>query len=158
LNMGMALLRGEKTAKPIRNPFLKKLALSAAQSALFNHVLAQRARDGLLHRVLPGDVMCRIPFGGMFVALDVEAEQKRFDAKEIVTAGPTFGRKTFATAADAADRERAALTAFELTENSFHGFGKLMQGTRRHNLVYVDDLAADAETEGVRVSFTLPAG
>src|ERR1017187_2369321 len=105
LQMGLALLRGEKPVKPIRSPFLKKLALSAAQSALFNHSLAQRFRDGLLRRVLPGDVMCKIPFGGMFVAVDVEAEQRRFDAREIVTSGAIFGRKTFAAAAEAAERE-----------------------------------------------------
>jgi tRNA pseudouridine13 synthase len=156
LTMGLALLRGE--SKLIRNPFLKKLALSAAQSAIFNHVLAQRFRDGLLRTVLPGDVMCKVPFGGMFVAADVETEQKRFDAREIVTAGPIFGRKTFAAAQDAAQRETAALAAFELTESSFNGFGKLLQGTRRHNLVYVDGLAADADADGLRLSFTLPAG
>jgi tRNA pseudouridine13 synthase len=158
LAMGLALLHGERTAKPIRTPFLKKLALSAAQSALFNHVLAQRFRDGLLRRVLPGDVMCKIPFGGMFVAQDVETEQMRFDAREIVTAGPIFGRKTFAAAAEAADREQAALTAFALTESSLRGFGKLLQGTRRHNLVYLDDLAAAVEPDGLRLTFTLPAG
>jgi tRNA pseudouridine13 synthase len=155
LHTGMAILRGEKS---IRNPFLKKLALSAAQSASFNHVLAQRFRDDLLRRVLPGDVMCKIPFGGMFVAMDVDTDQKRFDAREIVTAGPIFGRKTFAAAQEAAKRELTALTAFELTEMSFNGFGKLLQGTRRHNLVYVDDLAADVESDGLRLSFTLPAG
>ena len=48
-------------------------------------------RDGFLRRILPGDVMCKIPFGGMFVASDVEAEQRRFDAREIVSAGPIFG-------------------------------------------------------------------
>ena len=158
LHMGLALVRGDKTARPIRNPFLKKLALSAAQSALFNHLLAQRFRDGLLRQVLPGDVMCKIPFGGMFVAVDVAAEQKRFDAREIVSAGPMFGRKTFAAAEVAAQREQAALSAFELTDSSFNGFGKLLQGTRRHNLVYVDDLAADDESDGLRLTFTLPAG
>ena len=155
LHLGLALLRCEKT---IRNPFLKKLALSAAQAAIFNHCLAQRMRDGLLRRVLPGDVMCKIPFGGMFVASDLEQEQKRFDAREIVSAGPICGRKTFAAGGEAAERELSALAAFNLTENSFNGFGKLLQGTRRHNLVYLDDLAADAETDGLRLSFTLPAG
>jgi tRNA pseudouridine13 synthase len=115
-------------------------------------------RDGLLRRVLPGDVMCKIPFGGMFVASDLEQEQKRFDAREIVSAGPICGRKTFAAGGEAAERELSALAAFNLTENSFNGFGKLLQGTRRHNLVYLDDLAADAETDGLRLSFTLPAG
>ena len=155
LHLGLAMLRGEKN---VRNPFLKKLALSAAQSALFNHILAQRFRDGLLRRVLPGDVMCKIPFGGMFVAADVEAEQERFDAREIVTASPIFGRKTFAAKDEAAQREQAALSAFGLTESSFNGFGKLLQGTRRHDLVYLADLAADVEADGLRLSFTLPAG
>lgn len=155
LHLGLAMVRGEKS---IRQPFLKKLALSAAQSALFNHVLAQRARDQLLRTVLPGDVMCKLPFGGMFVAIDVPAEQRRFDTRETVTAGPIFGRKTFASADQAATREQAALAAFGLTSASFAGFGKLLQGTRRHNLVYPGDLAAAQEADGLRLSFTLPAG
>jgi tRNA pseudouridine13 synthase len=155
LHLGLALQRGEKS---IRQPFLKKLALSAVQSALFNHVLAQRFRDNLLRRVLPGDVMCKIPFGGMFVAEDLDAEQRRFDAREIVTAGPIFGRKTFAAAHEAAAREQAALAAFNLTASAFNGFGKLLMGTRRHNLVYVNDLAAADEPNGLRLTFTLPAG
>ncbi len=158
LHMGLALLRGEKSPMPIRNPFLKKLALSAGQSALFNHALTQRFKDGLLRRVLPGDVMCKVPFGGMFVAEDVETEQRRFDAREIVTAGPIFGRKTFAAAHEAAQREQSALSDFGLNDSSFNGFGKLLQGTRRHNLVYLDDLAAVIEPDGLRLSFTLPAG
>ncbi|MSQ95421.1 MAG: tRNA pseudouridine(13) synthase TruD [Gemmataceae bacterium] len=155
LHMGIALLRGGQGP---RSPFLRKLALSAGQSALFNHALAQRFRDGLLRRVLPGDVMCKVPFGGMFVATDVAEEQRRFDAREIVTAGPIFGRKMFAASDQAAQREQSALSAFELTMQSFNGFGKLLQGTRRHNLIYINDLAADEEPEGLRLTFTLPAG
>src|SRR5262249_26376613 len=79
--LGLSLLRRQPPpagiqAKP-RSPFLRKLALSAAQSALFNHCLACRMVDGLLRRVLPGDVMARWPFGGLFVAEDVTAEQAR---------------------------------------------------------------------------------
>jgi tRNA pseudouridine13 synthase len=154
--LGLALLRQEKP--PPRNPFLRKLALSAAQSALFNHYLASRLTDGLLRRVLPGDVMAKWPFGGMFVAQDVAREQERFDRREIVGAGPIFGRKTFPAAATAAEREAATLAAAGLTPAALRGFGKLLQGTRRHNLVYIDDLAAVVEPDGVRLSFTLPAG
>src|SRR5262249_25403251 len=103
VRLGLALLRGEPpppsaTGRPqsARSPFLRKLALSAAQSALFNHYLARRMADGLLRRVLPGDVMAKWPFGGLFVAEDAAREQARFDAREIVTAGPMFGRKMFA--------------------------------------------------------------
>ena len=38
------------------------------------------------------------------------------------------------------------------------GFGKLLAGTRRHNLVYVDELSAATESEGLRLTFALPAG
>lgn len=158
LQMGMALLRGEQPIKPVRNPFLKKLALSAVQSAVFNHYVASRFRDGLLQTVLAGDVMCKIPFGGMFVAEDVAAEQRRFDAREIVHAGPITGRKTFASQGIALEREQAALERMGLTTSMFNGFGKLLMGTRRHNLVYPDDLAAACEADGIRLTFRLPAG
>ncbi len=162
--IGMAMLKKEH---PIlingnkvngRNPFLKKLALSAGQSGLFNHYLGRRLTDGFLRKVLPGDVMAKIPFGGMFVAEDVGTEQKRFDAREIVTAGPIFGRKTFPAALEAAQREAATLEAFGVRKEDFGGFGKLVQGTRRHNFVYLDDFAAEREEGGLRVTVTLPAG
>jgi tRNA pseudouridine13 synthase len=163
--LGLALLRCE--AQPtfasgwrpnLRSSFLRKLALSAAQSALFNAYLGRRSTDGLLRRVLTGDVMAKWPFGGLFVVTDVEREQQRFEARETVPAGPVFGRKTFSAAGDAAPREAAVLQEASLSARSFHGFGKLLQGTRRHNLVYCDDLTATVEADGLRLSFTLPAG
>jgi tRNA pseudouridine13 synthase len=33
-----------------------------------------------------------------------------------------------------------------------------MSGTRRHNLVYLDDLTAGWEPEGLWLAFTLPSG
>lgn len=154
--LGMALLRGESTK--VRNPFLRKLALSAAQSLLFNDYLSRRMGDGLLRTVLAGDVMAKWPAGGMFTAEDVAAEQTRFDRREIVTAGPMFGKKTFPARGLAAEREAAMLEAAGLSKASFDGFGKLVMGTRRHNLVYVDDLSAIREPAGLRLAFTLPAG
>jgi tRNA pseudouridine13 synthase len=165
LKLGLALLRGEPpppsaSGRPanLRSPFLRKLALSAAQSGLFNAYLARRLSDGLLRRVLEGDVMAKWPLGGLFVAADVAAEQARFDARETVSAGPMFGRKTFRAAGEAARREAAVLADAGLSAASFAGFGKLLQGTRRHNLVYVEDLTAAVEPGGVRLTFTLPAG
>jgi tRNA pseudouridine13 synthase len=162
---GMALLRKEEPPqdengrKPnLHKRFLKKLALSAAQSLLFNRNLARRLQDGLLRRVLPGDVMSHYPRGGLFVAEDVSATQERFDARQIVTTGPMFGRKTFPARGEAAEREATLLAEAGLTAQSFLGFGPLLEGTRRHNLVYVDDLQGATEDEGVRLSFTLPSG
>lgn len=156
LRLGMALLRGEATGR--QSPFLRKLALSAAQSGLFNQYLARRLTDGFLRQVLLGDVMAKRPFGGLFVVTERDTEQTRFDADETVHTGPIFGKKTFRAAATAAEREALVLQETRLSLASFTGFGKLMQGTRRHNLVAVAELAADMEPEGVRLSFTLPAG
>ena len=102
--------------------------------------------------------MAKWPFGGMFVARDVAAEQSRFDARETVTAGPIFGRKTFPAQDEAAGREASVLHDVGLMPACFQGFGKLVQGTRRHNLVYVNDLEAEPIAEGVCCTFTLPAG
>jgi tRNA pseudouridine13 synthase len=154
--LGMSLLKGDRVKA--RNPFLRKLALSAAQSLLFNDYLARRLNDGLLRTVLAGDVMAKWPAGGMFTANDVAVEQARFDRREIVTAGPMFGRKTFPAKGAAAERESAVLAAAGLSRESFEGFGKLLMGTRRHNLVYIDDLSPTWEADGLRLSFTLPAG
>jgi tRNA pseudouridine13 synthase len=149
-------LKGD--GKKARSPFLRKLALSAAQSLMFNHYLTERMVDGFFRRVIPGDVMMKWPAGGMFTVEDLEAEQRRFDSREIVTGGPMFGRKTFAAKGEAAEREAKILSDAGLTPTSFDGFGKLLMGTRRHNLIYVDDLQATQETSGLRVTFSLPAG
>jgi tRNA pseudouridine13 synthase len=62
VRLGMARLRGERTRR--LSTFLFKLALSAAQSGLFNHYLARRIADGLFRTVLSGDVMAKWLFGG----------------------------------------------------------------------------------------------
>jgi tRNA pseudouridine13 synthase len=165
VQMGMAMLY-KAEGKPAnlgglrlpRSPFLRKLALSAAQSALFNHYLGRRMLDGQLRQVLAGDVMAKWPFGGMFLAVDLATEQARFEARETVHAGPIFGKKTFPAAAIAADREAAVLRDADLSPAAFTAHGKLMMGTRRHNLVYFNDLGATLEEAGLRISFSLPAG
>lgn len=155
--LGLALLRGERTpGRP--SPFLRRLALSAAQSLLFNDWLAKRLQDGLLERVLPGDVMTKIPHGGLFVAEDLAAEQARLERREIVFTGPMYGRKLFASAAVALERENEILQKAALELRHFFGFGKLLAGTRRAAIVYPDDLQGEIIPEGVRLQFTLPSG
>jgi tRNA pseudouridine13 synthase len=163
LQLGLALLRGQETPALRHRPdaqryFLRKFALSAVQAELFNYYLAQRLHQGLWRRVLAGDVLARWPRGGLFLAEDVPREQARFEARETVITGPIFGRKTFPAGGEAAPREQAVLTAFQLTPQAFAAFGKLMQGTRRPLQVYLEDLHAEITAEGVWLTFTLPAG
>jgi tRNA pseudouridine13 synthase len=155
-DLGFRCLAG--TASKRLRPFLFKFALSAAQSVLFNDTLGRRHLDGLLRTVFDGDVMMKWPGGGLFVAEDVAAEQARFDARETVIGGPMFGSRTFPTARVAAEREARVLADHGITPATFARFGKLAGGTRRHNLVYIDDLASEWEPDGLRLTFTLPSG
>lgn len=156
VELGFQCLAGTQP-KRIR-PFVYKFALSAVQSLLFNDYLGRRVIDGFFRTVLNGDVMAKWPFGGLFVATDAAAEQARFNSRETVSAGPMFGTHTFAAAADAAAREASVLADHKLSPASFANFGKLMGGTRRHNLVYLDDLASTWEPDGLRLEFSLPSG
>lgn len=154
--LGWKCLTGELKRRV--RPFQFKFALSAVQSLLFNDYLSRRLADGLLRTVLEGDVMMKWPAGGMFVAEDVPAEQVRLDARETVTGGPMFGSRTYAARGVAAGREAEVLKANNVLPSAFDRFGKLATGTRRHNLIYLDDLTADWEPDGLRLAFFLPSG
>lgn len=155
-DLGFKVLNGQQRQR--LRPFLFKFALSAAQSVLFNRVLANRQRDGLLRTILQGDVMMKWPAGGIFVAEDVPAEQARFDARETVQGGPMFGSRTYPAKDVAAEREMKVLNDSGLSPKAFGHFGKLASGTRRHNLVYLDDLISEWESDGLRLTFSMPAG
>ena len=155
-DLGFKVLNGQLRQR--LRPFLFKFALSAAQSVLFNRVLAIRQKDNLLRTVLPGDVMMKIPFGGIFVAEDVPTEQTRFDARETVHAGPMFGSRTFEAKDIAAERELKILNDSGMSPKVFSHFGKLASGTRRHNLIYLNDLTSTWDPEGLRLTFSMPAG
>lgn len=155
IQLGMRLFQKEKVRV---KPFLRKLALSSVQSVLFNVYLANRIADGLYRTALHGDVMCKWPFGGMFTVEDTSAEQQRLDSREIIPSGPIYGAKMFPSRYLVAEREQALLETYGLSRESFSGFGKLMQGTRRMNYVYLDDLKHTWEGDGLRLEFTLPPG
>ena len=154
--LGWSLL--QRQGKKIKSPFLRKLALSAAQSLLFNLYVIRRSADQLLHQVLAGDVMIKIPSGAKFTVEDPQREQERFNRREIVISGPIFGKSMFPARADAAEREKAILTQAELNPESFAGFGALLEGTRRALLIFIDNLTIETTAEGILVQFSLPAG
>ena len=159
--LGFDLLAGRKTPRDIpysRRKFLLRMSLSAAQSTLFNRVLAERLNDRLLDTVLAGDVMEVTASGGKFVAEDPDAEQPRCDARETVVTGPMFGPKMKQSTGVPAQREARVLADAGLTLDRFREFGDLTLGTRRPLVVRPSELTVRSELEGLRFDFTLPAG
>jgi tRNA pseudouridine13 synthase len=155
LNIGRQLLAREVVKVP---PFLKKLSLSSVQSVLFNAVLGRRLEEKLLHTVIPGDVMQKQPFGGLFVAEEFPREQERMNAGETSPTGPMFGTKMFTPKLEALAREQAVLAESGYTLETFAGFGDLLEGTRRPNLVNMKNLAITTEPGTVGLKFDLPSG
>jgi tRNA pseudouridine13 synthase len=155
LQIGWTLLHGGRVNV---GHFLRKLALSAVQSAIFNVYLSDRLRDGHFRSVLDGDVMAKWPAGGMFVTSDPVTEQVRFANSEIVHTGPMFGTKMREAERAAGEREAKLLESLGVSRETFRAGGKLLEGTRRHNVVYVNDLNWSQEQNNVRLQFTLPAG
>jgi tRNA pseudouridine13 synthase len=161
LTLGLALLKGSKRPKDIpgsRRRFLLKFALSAAQSYLFNRALADRLNDGLIGRVLTGDVMQVVASGGPFVVDDVEREQARLDQRETATTGPMFGPKMRSPVGEPAERERRVLEECGVSESDFVRHRKLTPGTRRPYVVLPDGLTVSNEQNTLLLEFALPRG
>ncbi len=157
--MGLKLLRGERVpGKYLRNKSLKRLALSAVQSALFNRVLANRILAGQLHTVQPGDVMQVCTSGGLFVVEEVAAEQQRFDQGETTITGPLFGPKMKQPTQETSAQEQQVLGDFGLEPEQFTRYKKLTAGTRRPFLIRPEALQLEPAENGVRFEFTLPSG
>lgn len=158
---GFQLLRGDLEEKQIprsRRRFLKRLSLSAAQAELFNQALAKRMTEGQVGQVFPGDVMQVSASGGLFVAEDIDTEQKRFEAGEIAITGPIFGRKMRQPTGEPAAWEEQILKENKLSTSDFRRFPKLTPGTRRPYLIRPGEFAVSEAAEGLRFDFTLPAG
>ena len=167
LALGRALLSGAKTDRdipPKRRRFLVRLALSAAQSDLFNACLADRLGDGTAGTALAGDV-CKHAGGGTLFAIpelpmkrDLAEEQTRLGAGETAVTGPLFGPKMLAPKGVPAAREAAVLAAAGLPAGAFGRFPKLTAGARRAYLVRPGELSVGVEGDVLRVRFTLPSG
>ena len=141
---------------------LRRLYQSAAQSAVFNRVVADRVTAGTLSRLAAGDVAVKhtdaLRLGGMFLVEDPAAEQPRADAWDVSPTGPMFGKKMKPAGGAVAEAERAAAAALGIKPTAFD----TETGARRPLRVRPVDttLAAGTDEHGphVTVAFTLPAG
>jgi tRNA pseudouridine13 synthase len=161
LSLGFALLRGEKRPGDLpgsRRKFLLRLSLSAVQSWLFNRCLAERIAAGDAARVIPGDVLQVCASGGLFVSEQAAIDQQRLGAGEVAVTGPMFGPKMKLPLLEPFRREQAVLEQSQLALDAFARFPKLTAGTRRPYLMRPASLEINAEPDGLRFEFALPAG
>jgi tRNA pseudouridine13 synthase len=152
--LGRAILLRETQ---VRDRFLRRMALSALQSELFNRCLSARIVDGLFSTAIEGDVLRKRDSGGLFVG--GAADAPRVVAGEIDAAGPLPGHSIFAARGDALLREHAALREAEVSEDWFKAGGDEMQGARRPYRIPVQDPQVEALPDSaLLLTFSLPKG
>ena len=144
--------------KARRDPFLKRLAISAIQSLVFNRYLVARMQEGTLNQVLLGDWMMRRDSGGPFLAEDLSTEQRRFDDGETVITGVLPGKKVKWATETSGQFEQKILAEAGLTREHFAPFGKLALGTRRPLLAYPSEMEVEMKDEHIQMSFSLAKG
>lgn len=132
---------------------LKRLALSAVQSAVFNLAVAERVEQGTVGNAQPGEVVIRK--GGIKPFVLPEGT----DPADYVPAGPMFGPEMVAATGAAAEAEQKCLQTLGLKPSDFLKFAKLTSGARRKMLEFPEQAAASlTEDGGLQISFDLPSG
>ncbi len=158
LKLGLELLKNNQEAS--RKPFyLRKLALSAVQSALFNEVLRQRISANVHKKVLPGDVLCMLPQESKCMTRDLKEDQDRVDQGLMGITGPMQGWKMYPKPQEEAlFLENQVMESFGFKQELWKGFGKFLIGARRCLVYPISDLNLSFEQDGIRLAFSLPAG
>ncbi len=148
---GLKLVRGEHVPGGHR---LKRFFLSALQSLLFNHLLAERLKRGLYAQVVMGDWAKKRDTGGVFVVEDAAAENVRAATGEISATLPLYGKKVRVSGLDAGELETGTLEHFGLSWSDFTA----RKGSRRPTRVFLEEPLLTPETDGYTLAFSLRKG
>lgn len=149
-----ALLRG--TVRPPRRHQLG-LWLSAARSELFNRVLARRVSEERWSRPLPGDCLNLDGSHSYFRAETIDEDLiERCERLDLHPTGPLWGKGDPPTGGDVRALEDAVVASLPGWGEGLARFG--LSQERRALRLPVRDLHWSLVAEGLRLSFTLPAG
>lgn len=140
--------------------------ISAVQSHVFNRTLDRRIDEGLLDRLVEGDVAWKHSSRRVFVVerqdLDDPQLAERVRQFELSPSGPLPGPGMVVAGGFPAELERAALAAEGLDEQTFATIPHGSEGTRRPFRVQIANIDCDSgfDQHGpfIRVAFDLPRG
>ncbi len=139
---------------------MRRLFVSAAQSEVFNAVLA--ARIDSIDRVLTGD-WAQKTGGGVFLVEDARVEQPRAEAFEISPTGPLPGSRCKPAQGEPGRIEADAIASTGMSEDDFVRAGSLkVKGARRPLRFALGEpgLTAGSDEHGafLEVAFSAPSG
>jgi tRNA pseudouridine13 synthase len=162
------LARFIKTGKPVPavraiDERLRRLWVNAAQSWMFNQVLARRMEAGNFDQLLAGDLAFKHENGACFMVEDAGAERPRAAAFEVSPTGPLVGYRMSLPTGDPLAIEEAVMAETGLHPEDFKKEnGEKVKGARRPLRVKPEDIdmsgGVDEHGPQITVAFTLPAG
>ena len=139
-----------------REKWLRKLLLSAYQSALFNAWLVERIRNGWFETLLQGDLAKKTDTGGLFEVEDAAVESERFRERKITYTGPIYGAKMRWATGKPGDLEQEVLASRGVSVETLNR--ARLNGSRRTARLFVGDLEIEEHPRGVCFTFSLPKG
>jgi tRNA pseudouridine13 synthase len=132
-------------------------ALSAARSAIFNALLAQRVTAGTWNRIQPGDMASLDGSNSIFAVEQVDdVLADRCLQLDIHPSGPLWGRGTLLTGSDIAALEQQAAQSLAPFGDGLERAG--LDQERRSLRLRVSNLQWDRSGADVRLQFRLPRG
>jgi len=142
---------------PPRERAVRAFALSAARSAIFNAVVAERVRLGSWDRLLRGEAVMLDGRRSFFRAAEVDAAlEMRCEAMDVHPSGPLWGRGESPAADEAQAVESAVATAEPALCALLEAQG--LEQERRSLRLPVRDLVWSLEGPDLALSFELPRG
>ncbi len=136
---------------------LRRLAISALQSEVFNRVLTRRVQDGSWRTALAGDVLLKLVNGAPFLCTDPAVDTPRVQAFECSPSGPLPGAKV-------RPRPEGVVAAMEAEALASLGVDEAMLAAEpdapgaRRPLAIPLQVALAALEDGIELRFSLPAG
>ena len=155
LERAAAMLSGREK---VRDRHQRGLYLSAARSALFNAVLAQRVVEGNWNVALPGEVLMLAGSHSIFAAEEVDDTiRQRVAAFDVHPTGPLWGAGELRSSGPVRELEEATAATWPIFRDGLAAAG-LTQERRALRLIVGDTKLEFPETRTALLDFRLPAG
>lgn len=142
----------------VRDRHQRGLYLSAARSALFNAVLAQRVVEGSWNRALPGEVLMLAGSHSIFTVEEIdETICQRVAAFDVHPTGPLWGAGELRSSGPVRELEEAATATSPIFRDGLAAAG-LTQERRALRLMIGEAKLECPEPRTAILDFRLPAG
>ena len=151
LQLASDLFAGRKLRRNKRS-----IALSAARSMLFNHILQRRVQDGSWDQLIRGESACLDGSNSIFAVAQVDQElQRRCAEMDIHPGGALWGRGDPTCSGEVMALEQSIIASFEEFR---HGLESQTERSRRALRLVVRDLEWSIEGSTVWLEFDLTSG